>query len=150
MASVPSEIRELAPAETGLVHQAMCELRPAYQDRDAFVAYIEDVLRPEGYRLLGAFTTEREQALAAAGFRVGHSLAWGHHIYVDDLCTLPEARHQGHAGALLEWLIREGRNLGCTQLHLDSGTDPERFDAHRLYYNHGLAIHSHHFARGYM
>jgi hypothetical protein len=28
------------------------------------------------------------------------------------------------------------------------GTGTERFDAHRLYYNHGLAIYSHHFARG--
>ncbi len=34
------------------------------------------------------------------------------------------------------------------QLHLDSGTGAERFDAHRLYHSHGLAIHSHHFARG--
>jgi hypothetical protein len=24
----------------------------------------------------------------------------------------------------------------------------QEFDAHRLYYNHRLAIHSHHFARG--
>jgi GNAT superfamily N-acetyltransferase len=144
----PSEIRELPPAETRLVHRAMRELRPAHQEQDAFVAYVEDVLRPEGYRLLGAFVPGREQAVAAAGFRVGNSLAWGHHIYVDDLCTLPDARRQGHAGALLDWLVQEGRNLGCTQLHLDSGTGPERFDAHRLYYNHGLAIYSHHFARG--
>jgi GNAT superfamily N-acetyltransferase len=58
-----------------------------------------------------------------------------------------DARGQGHAGALLEWLDAEGRRLGCDQLHLDSGTAPERFAAHRLYHRHGLAIHSHHFAR---
>ena len=46
------------------------------------------------------------------------------------------------------WLVDEGRGLGCGQLHLDSGTGLERFDAHRLYYDHGLAIYSHHFARG--
>jgi hypothetical protein len=34
-----------------------------------------------------------------------------------------------------------------SQLHLDSNTSAERFDAHRLYYNNGLAIRSHHFAR---
>ncbi len=55
---------------------------------------------------------------------------------------------RGYAGALLDWLIDEGRSLGCTQLHLDSGTGQERFDAHRLYHSHGLAIYSHHFARG--
>jgi GNAT superfamily N-acetyltransferase len=60
----------------------------------------------------------------------------------------PDARRHGHAGALLEWLIEEGHWLGCDQLHLDSGIGPERFDAHRLYHNHGLAIYSHHFARG--
>jgi GNAT superfamily N-acetyltransferase len=73
---------------------------------------------------------------------------WGHHLYVDDLSTAPQGRRQGHAGALLDWLIEEGRRLGCGQLHLDSGVGPERFDAHRLYHNHGLAIYSHHFARG--
>jgi len=142
-----SEIRELPYAETRLAHDAMRVLRPTYQDEDAFVAHIEDVLRPEGYRLLGAFVPEREQAVAVAGFRVGNNLAWGHYLYVDDICTLPDARCHGHAGALLDWLVKEGRHLGCRQLHLDSGTGTERFDAHRLYYNRGLAIYSHHFAR---
>ena len=83
-----------------------------------------------------------------AGFRTGDSLAWGRYLYVDDLSTAPAARREGHAGALLEWLVAEARRRGCEQLHLDSGTGPERFDAHRLYHRHGLSIHSHHFARG--
>jgi GNAT superfamily N-acetyltransferase len=141
------EIRELGRAEAGLAHIAMRELRPEYRDEGAFVARIEDVLRPQGYRLLAAFLPEPQAAVAVAGFRVGDSLAWGRYLYVDDLSTLPEARCQGHAGALLAWLIGEARHLGCTQVHLDSGTGSGRFDAHRLYYNHGLAIHSHHFAR---
>jgi GNAT superfamily N-acetyltransferase len=144
----PRAIRELAPAETRLAHHAMRELRPAYQDEQAFVARVEEVLRPQGYRLLGAFVPAHEQAVAAAGFRVGDSLAWDHYLYVDDLSTLSEARREGHAGALVDWLVQEGTRLGCAQLHLDSGVGSERFEAHRLYYNHGLAIHSHHFARG--
>jgi GNAT superfamily N-acetyltransferase len=112
------------------------------------VERVDGALRPTGYRLLGAFSPDRESAVAVAGFRVGDNLAWGHYLYVDDLSTAPEARHRGHAGALLEWLIEEGRRLGCGQLHLDSGVGPERFDAHRLYHNHGLSIYSHHFARG--
>lgn len=99
-------------------------------------------------RRLGAFSPDHEPAVAVAGFRVGDNLAWGHYLYVDDLSTAPKARRQGLAGALLDWLIEEGRGLGCGQLHLDSGVGSERFDAHRLYHNHGLAIHSHHFARG--
>jgi GNAT superfamily N-acetyltransferase len=126
----------------------MRALRPNVTGEREFVAHVDGVLRPQGYRLLGAFTTDDERAVAVAGFRVGDSLAWDHYLYVDDLSTAPQARRQGHAHALMEWLIDEARRLGCGQLHLDSGTGADRFDAHRLYHRHGLAIHSHHFARG--
>jgi GNAT superfamily N-acetyltransferase len=141
-------LRELRAGETHLAHDAMRALRPAYDSERKFAEHVDDVLRPLGYRLLGAFLPDRAQATAAAGFRTGENLAWGHHLYIDDLSTAPDMRRRGHAGALLDWLVEEGRRLGCAQLHLDSGTGPERFDAHRLYYNHGLSIYSHHFARG--
>lgn len=141
-------VRELSMGETHLAHQAMRALRSAYANEQEFVECVDGVLRPAGYRLLGLFGPDRAQALAVAGFRTANSLAWGHYLYIDDLSTAPDARRQGHAGALIEWLVEESRRLGCGQLHLDSGTGPERFDAHRLYHSHGLAIHSHHFARG--
>jgi len=143
----PGEVRELAVGETRRAHRAMQCLRPAYADEQAFAVHVDAVLRPGGYRLVASLVGGRDQAAAVAGFRVGDNLAWGHHLYVDDLSTTPDARREGHAGGLLRWLEAEGRRLGCAQLHLDSGTGAQRFDAHRLYYNHGLAIHSHHFAR---
>ncbi len=143
-----ARVRELSIGDTHLAHQAMRALRSGYEEEQEFVECVDGVLRPTGYRLLGVFGLDRAQALAAAGFRTGDSLAWGHYLYIDDLSTAPEARRQGHAGALIEWLVEEGGRLGCGQLHLDSGTGPERFDAHRLYHSHGLAIYSHHFARG--
>src|SRR5205823_2667113 len=146
-ASLRVDIRELRIGETELAHAAMRELRLAYADAPAFVAHVDGVLRPLGYRLVGAFGPDRATALAVAGFRVGESLAWGRYLYVDDLSTAPDARRQGLAGALLDWLGDEAHALGCGQLHLDSGTGTERFDAHRLYHAHRLAIHSHHFAR---
>jgi GNAT superfamily N-acetyltransferase len=142
-----AQTRELLAGETHLAHQAMRALRTTYASEERFVEYVDGVLRPAGYRLLGAFPPDREPAVAVAGFRAGENLAWGRYLYVDDLSTSPEARHRGYAGALLEWLIGEARRLGCGQLHLDSGVGPERFDAHRLYHNHGLSIYSHHFAR---
>lgn len=142
------QVRELPAGETRLAHQAMRTLRTAYGSEPEFVEYVDEVLRPAGYRLVGAFLPGREQVVAVAGFRVSDNLAWGNYLYVDDLCTAPDARRQGYAGTLLDWLAQEGHRLGCRQLHLDSGTGPERFDAHRLYHNHGLAIYSHHFARG--
>jgi GNAT superfamily N-acetyltransferase len=143
-----ADVRELAAGETHLAHDAMRALRGAYGSERAFVEHVDGVLRPGGYRLVGAFVPERAQAVAVAGFRVGDSLAWGHYLYVDDLSTAADARRRGHARALLDWLAQEGRRLGCEQLHLDSATGSERFDAHRLYHGHGLSIHAHHFARG--
>lgn len=140
-------IRELGPGESGLAHGAMRALRPREQDEGEFARHVDGVLRSEGYRLVGVFLRDRPEAVAAAGFRVGHSLAWGRYLYVDDLSVSPPERRQGHGGALLEWMLAEARRLGCEQLHLDSGTGPERFDAHRLYHQHGFSISSHHFAR---
>ena len=82
-----------------------------------------------------------------AGFRIGESLAWGHHVYVDDLVTRAALRGRGHADAVMAWVAEEARARGCRQLHLDSGVGPERADAHRFYFRHGLVISSYHFAR---
>jgi GNAT superfamily N-acetyltransferase len=141
-------VREIPAGETHLAHAAMAALRPHWGDEAAFVRRVDDVQRPEGYRLAGSFEDGAETAAAVAGFRVVRMLAWGDSaIYVDDLSTAAHARRRGHAAALMDWLIEEARRLGCEQLHLDSGTFPERYDAHRLYMNKGLAITAHHFQR---
>jgi GNAT superfamily N-acetyltransferase len=140
-------LRELLPPDTGLAFEAMRELRPKWDEREAFVRQVDEVQRPEGYRLVGAFEDGREQALAVAGFRVVNHLAWGLTLYVDDLSTHPEARRRGHGAALLEWCEQEARRLDCDELHLDSGVGPEREDAHRLYFNSCMRITSHHFVK---
>lgn len=140
-------IRELGPGESGLAFEAMRALRTGEEDREAFARRVDELQRPEGYRLVAAFEGDGGEAAAVAGFRVGHNLAWGHHLYVDDLSTHPEARRRGHGRALLDWLLEEARGLGCDELHLDSGVGLERADAHRLYLNSGLVISAHHFAR---
>jgi GNAT superfamily N-acetyltransferase len=140
-------IREVVPPDTGLAFKAMRALRTDLADEDAFVRAVDDVQRPEGYRLAGVFEEGERDALAVAGFRTAHSLAWGHYIYVDDLSTLPEARRRGYGRELLNWVIDEGRRFGCDQLHLDSSVELDRADAHRLYLNAGLVIAAHHFTR---
>jgi GNAT superfamily N-acetyltransferase len=144
---VAADLREIVPPETALAFPAMRELRPHYADEADFVERVDDVQRAEGYRLVGVFEDETSHAVAVAGFRVGHMLAWGRFLYVDDLSTLPEARRRGYGMRLLEWLREEAKRLGCEQLHLDSGVGADRTDAHRLYFNAGLAISSLHFAR---
>lgn len=138
---------EIGPADTRLAFQALRALRPSLTDVHSFASRINDVQRPEGYRLVGVFAGGAKEAAAVAGFRVGNSLAWGRYLYVDDLSTIEEARRHGHARALLDWLLAEAVRQSCDQLHLDSGLGPERAAAHRLYLNSGLVIASHHFAR---
>jgi GNAT superfamily N-acetyltransferase len=141
-------VRELPAGETGLAARALLELRPQYGDAGRLAARIDDVQRVGGYRLLGSFEEGAAEASAAAGFRVVEMLAWGRGLYVDDLVTLPEARGRGHADALFAWLDEEAERLGCDSFHLDSGVGPDRADAHRFYFRHGMRIASFHFARG--
>jgi len=85
------------------------------------------------------------EAVAVAGFRLDENLAWGRHLYVDDLVTLPEGRSRGYGAALLTWLAEFGRIRGAGQLHLDSGN--QRADAHRFYEREGLEPVGIHFKR---
>ena len=140
-------VREILPPDTPLAFEAMRELRPHLTDAGSFAARVDELQRPEGYRLVGAFDADGKPAAAVAGFRAGHNLAWGHYVYVDDLSTHPEARRRGHARAIVDWLLEEARRLGCDELHLDSGVGDARADAHRLYLNARMRITSHHFAR---
>jgi GNAT superfamily N-acetyltransferase len=66
---------------------------------------------------------------------------------VDDLVTREARRGEGHADALMRWLVDEAARLGCDQLHLDSGVQRERETAHRFYFNHRLRITAYHFSR---
>jgi GNAT superfamily N-acetyltransferase len=137
-------VREITPEETSLAYATFLELRPRLASRESMVEQINQLQRPEGYRLLGSFEEGVEEPVAVAGFRFLHTLAWGHVLYVDDLVTCADFRGKGHARRLMEWLFAEADRLGCDQLHLDSG--PQRIVAHRFYFNQGLHINSYHFA----
>jgi GNAT superfamily N-acetyltransferase len=112
------------------------------EDAESFLRRVRSQQRA-GYRL--AFLADGGTPLAVAGFRLAENLAWGHHLYVDDLVTLPEARSKGCGAALLAWLAGLARSAGAEQLHLDSGT--ARTDAHRFYRREGLEISGYHFKR---
>src|SRR3954453_5892527 len=121
------------------------ELRPHHAPAGALVARA-DAQRAAGYRLVGAFDDGEDDAAAVGGFRLTENLAWGRHLYVDDLVTRRDRRGRGHGAALMRWLAAEARRAGCAELPLDSGVGADRQDAHRLYFNCGMRINSYHFA----
>lgn len=141
-----TSVREITGGLTRTAFAAMSCLRAGRSER-VFVATVDEQLRPLGYRLVGVFAHGGGDAQAVAGFHVRHNLAWGPHLYVDDLVTSPAFRGRGHGRALLDWLADEARAVGAHELHLDSGVGRDRAAAHRLYLNAGYVIASHHFAR---
>ena len=122
------------------VSDVLLELRPAF-DRDSLIERIR-LQQSEGYQV--ACVEADGAVLCVAGFVVGWKLAWGKHIYVDDLVTASDARSRGAGAAMIEWLKSHARSLGCEQLHLDSGV--QRFAAHRFYLRARFVISSHHFS----
>ena len=140
-------IQELHAGATNLAYKAILELRPDIGPESVFTEHVDSVLRPEGYRLAGFFVKDDPLAVAVAGFRVIHMLAWGHALYCDDLGTRFDHRRKGYAGQLMDWLIDEAKRLHCDQFHLDSGLGPDRTDAHRLYFNKRMRIAAFHFSR---
>lgn len=117
----------------------MAQLRPR-DAPDEFVAQVQRQQR-DGYRL--AARSDGGRVVAVAGFWLGENLAWGRHLYVDDLVTDEAQRSRGHGRALLDWLVRTAAAAGCAELQLDSGV--QRFGAHRFYLASGMDITSHHF-----
>ena len=140
------DVREIPSTESQRAAPALLELRPHLGSADALVARLDE-LRARGYRVLGSFEAGETDAAAVANFCVAESLAWGRFLYVHDLVTRAALRGRGHADSLMTWLEAEARDRGCAQLHLDSGVGPERADAHRFYFRHGMRIRSYHFAR---
>jgi GNAT superfamily N-acetyltransferase len=140
-------VRELPPDETGLAYPALRELRPHVAAPEELAFRVNGAQRAEGYRLVGSFADGEQEPAAVAGFRTLHTLAWGLTLYVDDLVTRETRRGEGHADALMRWLVEEAARLGCEQLHLDSGVQRERGTAHRFYFNHRLRISAYHFSR---
>jgi GNAT superfamily N-acetyltransferase len=141
-------LRELLRGETSLASRALRELRPdaaAFAVPEAFDRWIDEVQRAEGYRIVGSFVEGIPDAVAVIGFRHAHSLLAGHYCYVEDVIALPEARKDGHAQALMEWVVEDARNAGCARVDLNSGV--ARHAAHRFYLNTHFSIGAFHFTR---
>lgn len=120
---------------------AFRELRPHLPSEEEFVARWR-VQRPEGYTI--AFIERDGEVPAAMGYRLLHTMAWGHILYVDDLVAMEAAHGTGLGHALLRYAQGEARRLGCDAVHLDTGYMRHR--AHRAYLRTGFHFDCHHLA----
>ena len=123
----------------------MMLIRPAFISKPK--DFINTVKRQQKSGYILAFLKEDEEVKTVAGFRIIEYLFWGKSLYVDDFVTDGKSRKKGYGKKLFDWLISYAKKEGCKELHLDSGTWKERFDAHRFYHNNGLNIVALHFSR---
>ena len=120
---------------------AIQALRPSLTDE----LYVEAVQKTLDDNRQIIFIEAAGKAAAVAVFETGYNLFRGKYIYIDDLSTLPESRGKGYAGILLDWIIDYAQKENYEQIHLDSGVNANRTDAHRLYLNKRFQITSLHF-----
>ncbi|MDC0994058.1 GNAT family N-acetyltransferase, partial [bacterium] len=107
---------ELSTSEAEIAEAAkvLMQLRPQYT-LEGILAQIKKQQKA-GYQIVCA--KENGSVVGVAGFVIGDKLAWGKHIYVDDLVTDEEKRSTGVGAALIGWLKEYGGKNGCEQLHL--------------------------------
>ena len=122
------------------VAEVLLQLRPQYT-LETLINQIR-VQQKQGYQI--AYVKSDNQVLCVAGFVVGDKLAWGKHVYIDDLATNENCRSEGIGSLMIEWFKSYCENNGYAQLHLDSGI--QKFAAHRFYLNNRFNIASHHFS----
>lgn len=122
------------------VSRILIEFRSNYNQED-LIAQIKEQQK-NGYQL--AYVESDNNVLCICGFVVGLKLAWGKHIYVDDLVTDESYRSTGAGKFMIDWLKSHAREIGCGQIHLD--TRVQRFPAHKFYLREGFNIASHHFS----
>lgn len=133
----------LAQSEQDIIqcYPIMYQLRPHLTESE----FVEQVLHQQGQGYAPLMAENAGDVQAVAGFVVGNKLAWGKHLYVDDLVTDQQTRSSGIGEGVINWLIDFARQHGCQEIHLDSGV--QRFAAHKFYLRENFAIASHHFCK---
>lgn len=119
----------------------MVQLRPDLTEND-FIVQVERMQKND-YQL--AYLEDEHIVKSLSGFHISESFAWGKYLYIDDFITDKKSRGKGYGNDLFQWVINYAKKRDCDQLHLDSGVQRERFDAHRFYLNQKLNITAHHF-----
>ena len=127
------EIRRILPV--------LQQLRPDFEV-ETLLKQIQ-VQQQAGYQL-AYVESDSGDVLCVSGFTISMNLAWGKHMYIADFVSDEQHRSTGAGSRLINWLKEYAKEMGCKQMHLDSGVN--RFLAHKFYLREGFHIASHHFA----
>ncbi len=122
------------------VSKILLEFRPGF-NLENLIAQIKEQQK-NGYQIV--YIESENRVICICGFVIGLKLAWGKHLYVDDLVTDEPCRSAGAGKFMIDWLKSYAGETGCRQIHLD--TRVHRFPAHRFYLREGFNIASHHFS----
>jgi GNAT superfamily N-acetyltransferase len=115
-------------------------------NKDMTVAVFRErlsAMREKGYRCIAA--CEGEKILGIAGFWVGTKFWCGKYIDMDNVVVDEAARGRNIGEALVQWVLAEGRRLGCDLAGLDCYVT--HHGAHRFYFRQGYRILGYHFAQ---
>jgi GNAT superfamily N-acetyltransferase len=142
-----SEIRQpiqqaITDTDIQKCRRAVQALRPQLTDEK----YNDAIRQTLADNRIMVFIEEDSEAAAVAVFESGYNLFRGKYIYIDDLSTLPQYRGKGYAGQLIDWILNYAHQEGFDEVHLDSGVNDARTDAHRLYLTKRFKVTSLHFA----
>lgn len=126
------------------VRQCWCafkELRPHLTEAEFLRRWRRQ--SEEGYRIV--YLKSDIGVVAAAGFRILNTMAWGKIVYLDDLVALASEHGRGWGSCLLQWLQETARQNECNGgVHLDTGF--HRFAAHKAYLRNGFRLNCQHLA----
>jgi len=79
--------------------EVLLQLRPQFT-LDTLEKQIQKQ-QAQGYNVV--YVKSGNEVLAVAGFAIGEKLAWGKHIYIDDLVTNESHRSIGVGSFLISW-----------------------------------------------
>ncbi|MFM2483887.1 GNAT family N-acetyltransferase [Celerinatantimonas yamalensis] len=116
-------------------------LHPSYSI-EGLTSQLEMQQLSRQYKLIGVF--KEDELVGVAGFVEGLTFAWGRNLLIEDFVIAPPWRYTGMAEQLIAWLRHYGLQLGCKEIHVNSGV--QDFFVHKFYLQEGFRISSHHFS----
>jgi GNAT superfamily N-acetyltransferase len=94
----------------------------------------------DNHDVVRAILTAGDAAFASVGdIAVGRGVAVGEWLGITSMATVPQARRQGHARAIVHALARWARQRGCTRAMIQ--TDAANAAARNLYAHAGFVAH---------